>query len=330
MILVTGGTGFVGSAVSSALYKKGVAVSATTRKSSDQIPAGVIPVPVNNLSDMAVDQASDTWNDLHNALKMTEVIIHTAARVHVMNESVSDPLSEFRKVNVDATLSLARQAAAAGVKRFIFISSIKVNGEMTEKGKPFTPDDVHVPNDPYGLSKYEAEQSLLKLAQETDMDVVIIRPPLVYGPGVKANFESMMKWINKGLPLPLGAVNNKRSLVALENLVSFILHCADIENTPQAANQVFLISDNEDVSTTQLLQKVARAFGKKARLLPVPVYLMKTAAKLIGKSAVADRLFGSLQVDSSKAQALLGWKPVVTMDEQLAKTVQAYQEQQHD
>jgi nucleoside-diphosphate-sugar epimerase len=233
---------------------------------------------------------------------------------------VANPLEEFRKVNTGATLQLAKQAAESGVKRFIFLSSIKVNGEMTSLGEPFKPDDNFVPVDPYGLSKYEAEQGLLALAKETDMEVVIIRPPLVYGPGVRANFASMMFWMKKGVPLPFGVIHNKRSLVALDNLVSFIIRCID---HPKAANEIFLISDNEDVSTTQLLSKVAKAYGKKACLIPVPVSWMKFAARLIGKADVANRLFSSLQVDSAKARDLLGWKPVVTMDEQLKKIADA-------
>jgi nucleoside-diphosphate-sugar epimerase len=248
-------------------------------------------------------------------------VIHTAARVHIMDDSAADPLTEFRKVNTAGTLNLARQAADAGVKRFIFISSIKVNGEMTLVDQPFKPNDNYIPTDPYGLSKYEAEQGLLTIAKETGMEVVIIRPPLVYGPEVKANFSSMMKWINRGVPLPFGYINNQRSLVALDNLVDFIIHCID---HPKAVNEVFLISDGEDVSTSILLRKVAKAFGKKPKLIPVPVWLMTLAAKLIGKGDVATRLFGSLQVDSSKARELLGWKPVITMDEQLKKTAEAY------
>ena len=201
-----------------------------------------------------------------------------------------------------------------------------MNGEETfHLGRPciFKPDDEFIPTDPYGLSKYEAEQGLLALAKETGMEVVVIRPPLVYGPGVKANFASMINWLRRGVPLPLGAINNKRSFVALDNLVSFIALCTDPTQSPKAANQVFLISDGEDVSTTQLLRRVADALGKEPYLLPVPVGLMNFAAKLIGKGEVANRLFGSLQVDSSKARDLLGWQPVITMAEQLHKTVAA-------
>ena len=277
---------------------------------------------VGDLVELAVDESSNFLREMFNG---TDVVVHAAARVHVMYDDAFDPLTEFRKVNRDATLVLARLASKLGVKRFVFLSSIKVNGEMTRPGRSFKPDDVHVPNDPYGLSKYEAEQGLLALAKEASMEVVIIRPPLVYGTGVKANFASMMRWMGKPVPLPFGAIHNQRSLVALDNLVSFISLCVDREKSPKAANQVFLISDGEDVSTTQLLRKVGQALnhqapsGIKAWLVPVPVSIMTFFAKLLGKGAVANRLFGSLQVDGSKARDLLGWQPVVTMDEQLAK-----------
>ena len=256
-------------------------------------------------------------------LREVDVLIHLAARVHIMNDLESDPFSKFNQSNVQGTLMLAKQASKAGVKRFIFISSVKVNGETTSDDQPFTSDDHHIPTDPYGLSKYEAEQGLLSLAKETGMEVVIIRPPLVYGPDVKANFASMMHWVKKGIPLPLGAIHNKRSLVAIENLVSFIIHCID---HPKAANEIFLISDGEDVSTTELLKKVAKAFQVYSWLIPIPVSWMKLAARIVGKGDVANRLFSSLQVDSSKARDLLGWQQVITMDEQLKKTADAYLE----
>ena len=202
----------------------------------------------------------------------------------------------------------------AGVKRLVFLSSVKVHGEKTQTERPFKVDDPLAPVDPYAISKAEAEHGLLKLAEETGLEVVIIRPPLVYGPGVKANFRLLMKWVKRGVPLPLGAVHNKRSFVALDNLVSFIIHCIDY---PRAANELFLISDGEDISTTELLEKMARAFGKRSFLLPVPVGLMTFVVGLLGKRDVAERLFGSLQVDSFKAWTLLGWTPVVSMDEGL-------------
>jgi nucleoside-diphosphate-sugar epimerase len=310
VVLITGATGFVGSEIVKQLLVKDLGVIATARTDNLELPDGTQRFIAGDFAE------SINWSSV---LPDIDVVIHTAARVHIMDDSAADPLTEFRKVNTAGTLNLAQQAADAGVKRFIFISSIKVNGEMTLVDQPFKPNDNYISTDPYGLSKYEAEQGLLAIAEETSMEIVIIRPPLVYGPNVKANFASMIKWINKGVPLPFGAIHNQRSLVALDNLVDFIALCADRAKSPKAANQVFLISDGEDVSTTTLLQKVARAFGKKPRLIPVPVWLMTFSAKLIGKGDMANRLFGSLQVDSSKARDLLGWQPVVTMDEQLAK-----------
>ena len=300
----------MGSALLQRFFEDGYAVSALLREGNVSLPAGVTPVFADLI---ALDELyPHVFDDV-------DVVIHTAARAHIMRDEVDDPLAEYRKINRDATLVLARLAADAGVKRFVFISSIKVNGEMTLPSVPFQPVTHQIPSDPYGLSKYEAEQGLLKMAQETGMEVVIIRPPLVYGPGVKGNFASMVGWMQKGVPLPLGSVNNHRSLVALDNLVDFIALCADRERSPKAANEVFLVSDGEDVSTSDLLRKVAQANGVKSRLWPVPVALMKFVAKLLGKGAVAGRLFGHLQVDSSKARGVLGWQPVTTMDKQLAK-----------
>ncbi len=309
-VLVTGATGFVGGAVVCKLIDDGSdAVRAAVRQLSDKLPDAVAQLCVGDLA------AGTSYTQ---ALQGVDVVIHAAARVHVMSDDATDPLTEFRKVNVDGTLNLARQAARAGVKRFIFISSIKVNGEETGN-QPFRPDDNIDTKDPYGLSKWEAEQGLFKLAEETGMEVVVIRPPLIYGPGVKANFEKMIGWVNKGVPLPLGSVHNQRSLLALDNLVSFILHCM---YHPNAANEVFLIADAEDVSTTELLRKVAHALGKKACLLPVPEQLMRMLARLLGKQDIVNRLFGSLQVDSSKACEMLGWEPVTTMNAQLKKMME--------
>ncbi|MNI54195.1 GDP-6-deoxy-D-mannose reductase [compost metagenome] len=242
-----------------------------------------------------------------------------------MNDTESDPLEAFRKVNVEGTLSLARQAAALGVRRFVFISSIKVNGEGTPINQPYFADATPAPGDPYGISKMEAEQGLREIATASGMEVVIIRPVLVYGPGVRANFLNMMRWLDKGIPLPFGAIHNRRSLVALENLSDLIVTCI---RHPAAANQTFLVSDGEDLSTTQLLTRMAQALGKPARLLPVPSVLLERGAQLLGKQALSQRLCGSLQVDISKTRELLGWTPPVSVDEALVSAANYYKERQ--
>lgn len=310
-MILTGGTGFLGQALMRRLLASGLhPLIAAVRRKQTGFPEEVRVACVGELS------SSTDWAD---CLHEVGVVIHCAARVHVMSDDTTDPLAEYRRVNVQGTLALAEQAVKAGVRRFIYISSIKVNGERTAPNTAFHADDIPLPEDAYGMSKFEAERGLMVLAHETSMEVVIIRPPLVYGPGVKGNFASMVRWVSKGVPLPFGAVQNKRSLVALENLVDFIALCADLERSPRAANEVFLISDGEDVSTTELLRKVAKAYHVTPRLLPIPVSWIHTVARLVGKHAVADRLLGSLVVDSSKARDLLGWAPVVSMDEQLKK-----------
>ena len=320
-VLVTGGTGFVGRKVIRELSDS-YDVKALIRKHSEDLPSNVEQIVAGDLSDLKLTHCGDL---LKRAFKNIEVVIHAAARVHIMNDNVSNPLNEFRKVNLVATLLLARLASKCGVKRFIFLSSIKVNGEVSVPNKPFTPDDVYVPNDPYALSKFEAEQGLLTLAKETNMEVVIIRPPLVYGPGVKGNFFSMIKWMTIPIPLPFGAVHNQRSLVALDNLVSFISLCVDREKSSKASNQIFLISDGKDISTTDLLKKVGQTFKYKALfrvtawLVPVPIFILLFFGKVFRKREFVDRLIKSLQVDSSKTYDLLGWRPVVSMDEQLTK-----------
>lgn len=322
-VLITGATGFVGSALVDKLHSAHYDIVAAVHSHSRKLEEASV-----KQFDVDMGAADIDWR---NILSEIEVVIHTAARVHIMSDQAMDPLMEFRKVNVEGTLNLARQAADLGVKRFIFLSSIKVNGESTlapindctNKGEKvsFSEMDEPQPQDSYALSKWEAEKGLLKIAADTDLEVVIIRPPLVYGPGVKANFARLMDLVNKNYPLPFARVHNKRSLLALDNLVDFIITCID---HPAAANQIFLLSDDEDLSSTELLCKIALVMGKKALLFPVPVWFMKLVATLLGKKEITDRFFGSLQVDSNKARTLLGWRPVISLDEQLRKTAQVF------
>jgi nucleoside-diphosphate-sugar epimerase len=317
-VLITGATGFVGLSLVNRLIADKFDVTVMLRERSLSLPEQVVQVVSGDFK--ALSSIDSSFNiKIKKILSEMDVIIHLAARVHVMADNSIDPLAEFRKINTDVTLLLANLAAEAGVNRFVYISSIGVNGNKSSQ--PFTEQDEPKPHNNYAISKHEAENGLLALADESKMQVVIIRPPLVYGPNAPGNFATLIKWVYKGLPLPFGAIDNQRSFVALENLISFIMHCID---HPKATNEIFLISDGEDVSTTLLLQRVASAFGKQAKLLPIPISLMVFVAKLIGKSDIADRLFGSLQVDNSKAIDLLGWKPVITMDKQLKKTAEAY------
>jgi nucleoside-diphosphate-sugar epimerase len=310
-MLITGFNGFIGSALAQESVQRGMQVRGVVR-SSCAFLSGFETSSVDT-----IDGETD-WSLL---LQDSEVVIHLAARVHVMSDSAVNPLVEYRKVNTDGALNLARQAVAAGVRRFVFLSSIKVNGESTSLSQPFKANDIPNPQDPYAVSKYEAEQGLLEIAGKSDMDVVIIRPPLVYGPGVKANFLTMMRWLQKGIPLPLGAIHNQRSLVALDNLVDLIITCLD---HPAAANQVFLAGDGEDLSTPELLRRLGLAMGKPARLLPVPVPLLQAGASLLGRRDMAQRLCESLQVDISKARNLLGWNPPTSVDEGLRRTAQFF------
>ena len=310
MILITGASGFVGKALCANLVKRCAVRISVRNKSVADWPVG---------SDV-IQASLSPEQDWVKALSGVSSVIHCAARVHVMNEEAVDPLVEFRRVNVEGTLRLARQAAEARVRRFLFVSSIKVNGEHSSPGNPFTADQPPAPGDPYGVSKCEAEAGLRELSQETGMEVVIIRPPLVYGPGVKANFLAMMRWLQRGMPLPLGGVTaNRRSLVFLDNLVDLIDTCVD---HPAAANQTFLVSDDEDLSTAELLRRMAAALGKPARLLPVPVELITMGAKLIGRPGIAQRLCGSLQADIGKTKALLDWLPPASVDDGLRITAE--------
>jgi nucleoside-diphosphate-sugar epimerase len=309
--LVTGANGFVGSALCARLRRDGVHVRGAVRSLSSQ-PEGAEAVATGSLS-------SET--DWTAALKNVDQIVHLAARVHIMNDKSTDPLADFRRVNIEGTAKLVSQAAAAGVRRFVFLSSIKVNGEFTEAWQPFTADDVPAPEDPYGVSKHEAEQLLRRIAVETGMEMVIIRPPLVYGPGVKANFESMMRWLTRGVPLPLAAVNqNRRSLVALDNLIDLIVTCL---NHPAAANQTFLASDGEDLSTADLLSRMGAALGHPARLFYVPTALLKLGTAMVNKPGIYQRLCGSLQLDITKTRQLLDWTPPISVDEGLRRTAES-------
>lgn len=296
-LLVTGYSGFVGNKLVSQLQGS-YQLNLLGRKSSN-----LGCVYTHNI---------DSISSYADALLNIDVVVHCAARVHIMDDVASDPLNEFRAVNTQGTLNLAKQAAAAGVKRFIFLSSIKVNGESTSGKAPFAASDKPAVKDPYGISKAEAEQQLLELGKQIGMEIVIIRPPLVYGEGVKANFASLMRFVDKGLPLPFRAIkNNKRSLVSVYNLVDLIKVC--IEH-PRAANQVFLASDDNDLSTAEMVELMAKAQNKKNLALPIPVWCFKLAGKLFNKNDIIDRLIGSLQLDIGHTKSTLGWIPPYSVE----------------
>lgn len=299
----------MGSALIQRLAGQGVEVTAPVRRVDPGLPDSIQQPVINGI---------DPDTDWSAALTGIGCVVHAAARVHVMSETAADPLAEFRTVNVAGTLNLARQAAAAGVRRFVFISSIKVNGEQTDTRPPFAPGDTPAPEDPYGMSKHEAEVGLRELAAETGMELVIIRPPLVYGPGVKGNFRSLLKLAGLPVPLPFGGICNRRSLVFLGNLVDFIVHAAQ---HPTAANQTFLVSDGQDLSTTELLSLMRKALGRPGWLLPIPGQWLWGAARVVGKGGVGQRLCGSLELDTSLNESLLGWKPPYTVEQGLAETV---------
>lgn len=306
-ILVTGANGFVGQALCAESIRRGLHIRGAMR-STCELSAGTESVIVG-----AIDGTTD-WAD---ALRGVDVVIHLAARVHVMKDATTDPLSEFLKVNLHATVNLAQQAVRAGVKRFVYVSSVKVNGEQTREMKPFVESDNPDPQDPYAISKWRAEQGLHRVAQETGLEVVIVRPPLVYGPGVKGNFAQMLKVLNSGIPLPLSAVNNLRSLIYVENLVDAILACAE---QPGAAGKTYLVSDGEDISTPDLLRRLGRAIGHPARLFPLPIWVLRLGGMLLGRSKQVERLVGSLRVDSGRIRRELGWQPPYTLEQGLHAT----------
>lgn len=303
-VLMTGASGFLGQALYQRLSEDGYSVTALARDAPTA--SGVPWVQVSR------------YEDAGPLLAGQSCVVHLAARVHALKDAVVDPLRHFRKANVELTLDLARQAAQAGARRFIFISSIKVNGEETAADQPFTAEDTPRPQDPYGVSKMEAEHALRDLAVQTGMEVVIIRPPLVYGPKVRANFEALIRAVANGVPLPLKGIQNKRSLVGLDNLVDLIATCID---QPSAANQTFMVSDGEDMSTPDLIRRLAKAMHRPGRLFFLPFMSLQIGARLTGKLSALQRLCGNLQVDISNTQSQLGWKPPISVDEGLRRAV---------
>lgn len=313
-VLVTGANGFVGRALCSELLRQGHEVRAAVRSVENQ-------TGVTTRYDFIVVGSVDEKTDWTEALSGIEVVIHLAARVHVMHDSAEDPLAAFRLVNTAGSDHLARSAANSGVRRLVYVSSIKVNGEETHAGQCYTELDMSLPQDPYGVSKWEAEQALQRIATETGLEVVIVRPPLVYGAGVKGNFIQMLRVLVKGIPLPLASVSNLRSLIYIGNFVAALLLCA---SHPAAAGQTYLVSDGEDLSTPDLLRQLGTALGRPARLLPCPASWLKLAGRLVGKASQMDRLLGSLQVDSGKIRRELDWHPPYTLSQGLLATAEWY------
>lgn len=304
-ILLTGASGFVGGALAKRLVEQGDGVRTLGRTR----PGIATEFFEGSIDDQQVSS---------KALKGVDCVVHLAGRAHQLRDTSIDPLESFRAANCRLSEELAAQAIEAGVRRFVYISSIGVNGAFTQDGRPFTETSQPEPHSPYALSKYEAEVALRRLAERSGMELVIIRPPLVYGAGAPGNFSSLMRWVGKGVPLPFGAVHNKRSLIAVDNLVDLIIRCID---HPAAANELFLAGDGDDLSTTELLRGVADSMGRPARLMPVPVALLRLAASALGKKSMAHSLLDSLQVDISKARDLLGWEPPVSVAEGLRRCV---------
>jgi len=313
-VLVTGANGFVGRALCAALVERGMAVRGVVRTLNS--------VGDDSRGDFVAVGEIDAETDWSSTLADVDCVIHCAARAHVMHETEADALVAYRSVNVDGSRHLAEQAAAFGVRRLVYLSSIKVNGESTYGLPPgpalrdgdragFTHINPPAPEDPYGISKWEAEQALWEVSAKTGLEVVVVRPPLVYGPGVKGNFLRLLRWVARGVPLPLGTVQNQRSLVGLDNLVDLLIRCVD---HPAAAGQTFLVSDEKDLSTPELIRLLARAMDKSPRLIPVPVPLLRLAGRMTGKGGEVDRLVGSLQIDSSFVRETLGWTPPVSVE----------------
>ena len=304
-VAVTGATGFVGRALCSALESRGHSVLRFSRRGDTQAqPTGDI----------------DSNTNWRARLSGVDSVVHLAARVHVLQDNVGDPLGAYMRTNYDATVRLAKDAAAVGVRRLVFVSSIKVNGENTRAGGVYHAYDVPAPEGGYAQSKHAAEQALAEISAESGLEVVVIRPPLIYGPGVKANFARLMRWVEKGIPLPLGAIDNRRSMLALPNLVDLIIHCLYIQS---AAGHTFLASDGQDVSTPELIRMMAAALGRPARLWSVPPGVLQWTARAAGRSEEIERLIGSLQVDSQPTRDLLDWKPPVSVMQGIRQTADA-------
>lgn len=313
-ILVTGASGFIGSQLLNQLKSENTIVLGRTK-------------PKGGPYDKFLEKDLIDSHDLKDLLINVNVVVHLAARVHVMSNDMCNSLEMFREINTRATINLANQAAKANVKRFVFVSTIKVNGEATDSDEPFTAADVHAPEDEYGISKAEAETELFEIGKATGMEVVVIRPTLVYGPGVKANFASLMNLVSKGVPLPFGCIrDNRRSLVSVTNLVDLIVTCID---HPKAANQVFLVSDDHDVSTSEMVLQMARVLGGAQWQIPVPRWCYQLLGKLLGKQDVVDRLLGSLQVDITHTKETLNWTPPQSLEEGFKQTAQAFLRSKH-
>jgi len=314
-ILVTGSDGFIGKALCQALLANGSIVNAGRRslsKNNEKIPGGMNLVSIGDL------ESEKKWE---KALYGVMTVVHLAGRAHVLKEIEGDPLAVYRRVNVEGAKRLALAAAKYGVRRFVYVSTIGVNGSLTTD-MPFTEQSSLNPHNDYAMSKLEAEQTLLQVSVETGMELVIVRPPLVYGPSVKANFLRLLQLVESGIPLPLAQVDNRRSMVALDNLVDFLVLCT---KHPCAAGHSFLVSDGNDVSTPRLIDQIARNMDRPARLFPLPLGLLRISAKAVGKTSLYDQLCGSLQVNIDKAEQILGWKPRILFDEGLSETITWYQ-----
>ena len=312
-ILITGATGFVGRALFENLkLKKKYLIHLTTRTNQEELFEGGKAFNIGEID------SSTNWND---ALDGVDCIVHCAARAHTTEKKQTDLLNAYRRINVDGTRNLAKQAVAIGIKRFIFLSSIKVNGEETIATKSFKYNDISQPEDAYGITKWQAEQALLEISKQTGLEVVIIRPPLVYGEGAKGNFLHLLNLVYKQIPLPFANINNLRSFIGLDNLLDLIICCIQ---HPKAAGETFLVSDGEDVSTSDLIIKLSKFMDKSPRLFQVPQLIIQLIGRLVGKSSEIERLLGSLRIDNSYTREILGWSPALSLDESLAKTVRGY------